>query len=106
MEIKMEGDSSRKRQRKKMEKYQGKVGKLSKEEVFLKRMEMKEIKENIWVQRCTTNSHEDHTKRMEIEKKKEQKEKVRKRKKLSDEMEENEEKKRKETFIKNWKERE
>jgi hypothetical protein len=50
MEIRMEKDSRLKRQSQKMAKYQEKVGKLSKEEVFLKRMEMKEIKENIWVQ--------------------------------------------------------
>ena len=73
MEIRMEKDSRLKRQSQKMAKYQEKVGKLSKEEVFLKRMEMKEIKENIWVQRGATNSHEDHTKRMEMEKKKEHK---------------------------------
>ena len=64
-EIELEKIERLERQRMKKEKFQADMKKISKEDIFLKRIEMKEIKENAWKWRGATSSHEEQSKRME-----------------------------------------
>ena len=105
-EIELEKRERLEKQRMKKEKFQANMKKISKEEIFLKRIEMKEIKENAWKWRGGTSSHEEQAKRMEKGKKVEEKEKVINKIRKSEAMKKEEENAKRKDFLAAWKEKE
>ena len=69
LDLKLEKEARLERQRRKKEKFQEGRKVMSKEEMFLRKIELAEIKENAWKWRGTTSSHEEHARREEKGKK-------------------------------------
>ena len=87
----------------KKERFQASLEKVSQEELFLKRIQLAEIKENAWRWRGTRTSHKEQLVRLEKGNKEVEKEKVRDKIKRQEEIKEKEEKDIRKTFLDAWK---
>ena len=105
-EIKLEKEARLEKQKRKKEEFAEGRKIISKEEAFLRRMEIAEMKENAWKWRGTKSSHEEYSGRKEIKKKIVEKEIILEKIKKKVMEEEVEEKSRKKIFLEKWKERE
>ena len=79
---------------------------VSKEEMFQRRIQLAEIKENAWKCRGARTNHEEHSDWLEKERKEEEKGNVRERIRKLEKIKETEENDKRKDFLENWKERE
>ena len=106
LDLKLEKEARLERQKRKKEEFKEGRKVMSKEEMFLRKIELAEIKENAWKWRGSTSSHEEHARRQEKGKKTAEKEKTLEKVRKRMRKEEEEEMTRKKFFLERWKEKE
>jgi hypothetical protein len=106
LDLKLEKEARLERQKRKKDEFKEGRKVMSKEEMFLRKIELAEIKENAWKWRGSTSSHEEHARRQEKGKKTAEKEKTLEKVRKRMRKEEEEEMTRKKIFLERWKEKE